>query len=448
VKFFSNKNKIEKSKSNHSIANAFLAMDSQGNIIDTVFYTNENEIRSNASVSTIISKQSSIINEGRLVIKEEKDGYSEVVTNNPANQFLNWLYKPNSRPAPNNIVHIINHLMSEYYRSGVSGVVFTFNRADFSMKGKKNIKLAKDIGVVKRYNQVRYTVSLDDEFVHDFVFNYKYLNFAKETDTEIMILFVIGNYDIKNSEYKSVFNDQFDYVLLQNYLIKFATSFHKNACFPSQLIKIGYKGASVENSISDVDMKKFKAAIDEFKLQVQQNKGAKNAGGIIIPSHPSLEIDVIPLSIPTNASDNIIYHNLVSKKIFSFVDGGSQSAYEGENEYSNNASSKLLEIYDGTFRIFNSVVLTPLNIFMEDLFIAMKIKIGDVSIGISTSNIKIYQKQDISTIVMLSQNNLIKINEGRKTLASSSELVSYLSDTPDGDVFNSQLVKNAKETAK
>ena len=70
---------------NGSFASASMLLDSSGNIINTVFYDNETEIRQNASVSTVISKQCSIINEGNLVIKEEKNGYKEITTKSPAN---------------------------------------------------------------------------------------------------------------------------------------------------------------------------------------------------------------------------------------------------------------------------------------------------------------------------------------------------------------------------
>ena len=300
--------------------------------------------------------------------------------------------------------------------------------------------------MAKGASNIYYMVQFDDGKTYNFTYSLKYLNFVRETNDEIQILFVVGNYDVRESQYKSVFNDQIAYVLLQNHLVNFANSFHKNACFPSQIVKISYKGVDADNGISDMEMAKFKKAVDEFKLQYLQNKGSKNTGGVIIPSHPALEIDVVPLSIPTNAEENISYHNLVAEKLFSFVDGGSKAAYEGQSEYSNNASAKLLDAYDGTFRIFNSIVLTPLNIFMKNLFLVMLKPIESASIGISTSNIKIYQKQDIATIVMLTQNNLLYINDGIKKVAICSELFSDLKPKSDGDVFNSQLSGNKTKT--
>ncbi len=419
-------------------------MDNQGNLINTVFYSNVDEISNNASVSTIIAKQSSIVNEGDLIAKEAKKGYDEESDNKHVNDFISFLRRPNSDPSPTNLSEINNYMIKKTYQEGVGGLIFSFNNSDkLSFSQKRNIRLAQSIELMRNdYGTNFYNVVYDSTGVKRFTYDEKYLNYVYKTEKEIQILFVFGNYDIKYQCFRSTFNDKIDYILLQNHIIKYATSFHRNACFPSSVIKLSYKGATPDTAMSPKDLKDFEKAVEDFKVQLRNTKGARNSGGVIIPSHPLLEVDVKPLSIPTNAEDNLAYHSLVGDQIFSQVDGGSYDAYIGKSEYSNNANTKLQDLYDGAIRSYKMNVLDKLNVFMENLFKVMRVAAPNCYLAVNTSKIKIYQKQMIAQATMITQNNGLYLNEFRKIIKMCSDEYSFLQDVPDGNVFNGNIFKN------
>ena len=434
------KKKIVK-KSFSMAPSAYVYMDNQGGILDTVYSTTENEIRKNASVNTIISKQSAIIDEAELVAKEKSDKADKISKDKNVLAFLDWIENPNSRPSPTSRGDIFYHMLSEYAKAGVSGMVFTFNKT-LSIKSWKNIRLVKELSLNERVGAVYYNVDLDDKGSYNFYFSPITLNFTCQVGDDLMILYVFGNYDLKKSQYESRFAGVFEYILLQNYLIKFATSFHKNACFPSQIIQLTYKNLESGQELSEIQKQEFDDAVKQVKLQLQQNKGAQAAGHTIVPNHPSLEIKVTPLSIPTNATDNIAYHALVSDKIFSFVDGGSSAAFEGKSEYSNNASAKLLDLYDGTFRTANSILVKSLTRFMRNMFKAMLIggNVDNLYLNLDKSSVVIYQDRTITQITMLSQNNLMTINEAKKILSSTKDEYGDLNSTDvKYDVVSAEL---------
>lgn len=443
---FKKNNKTNVSKSlNQTISSAAVFMDNQGNLINTIFYSNVDEISNNASVSTIISKQSSIINEGDLIAKESKKGYDEESDNKHVNDFINFLRRPNSDPSPSNLSEINNYMIRRTYQDGVGALIFSFNKTDkLSFSQKRNIRLAQSVELMRNdYGTNFYNIVYDATGVKRFDYNEQYLNYVCETKYETQILFVFGNYDIKYQCYRSIFNDKIDYILLQNHIIKYATSFHKNACFPSSVIRLSWKGASAETGdLVGVDMKAFEKAVEDFKNQLRNTKGARNSGGTIVPSHPLLEVDIKPLTVPTNAEDNTIYHSLVGDQIFSQVDGGAYDAYIGKSEYSNNANAKLQEMYDGAIRAYKTNVLDKLNVFMENLFKVMRVTAPNCYLAVNTSRIKIYQKQMIAQATMIAQNNGLYLNEYRRIIKLCSDEYSFLQDAPDGNVFNGNIFKN------
>jgi hypothetical protein len=442
---FKKNNKKDIAKSlNQTISNASVFVDNQGNLINTIFYSNVDEISNNASVSTIISKQSSIINEGDLIAKEAKKGYDEESENKHVNDFIAFLRRPNSDPSPSNLSEINNYMIRRTYQDGIGALIFSFNKSDkLSFSQKRNIRLAQTVELMRNdYGTNFYNVVYDSTGIKKFSYSEQYLNYVYETQYETQILFVFGNYDIKYQCYRSVFNDKIDYILLQNHIIKYATSFHKNACFPSSIIKLSYKGADQEAGMSPKDLKDFEKAVEDFKQQLRNTKGARNAGGTIVPSHPLLEVDIKPLSVPTNAEDNTVYHSLVGDQIFSQVDGGSYDAYIGKSEYSNNANTKLQDMYDGAIRSYKANVLDKLNVFMENLFKIMRVSAPNCYLAVNTSKIKIYQKQMIAQATMITQNNGLYLNEYRKIVKMCSDEYSFLQDVPDGNVFNGNIFKN------
>ncbi len=441
--FLHKKNNLQKNR-NETVSNASIFIDNQGNLINTIFYSNTEEISQNSSVATIIAKQTSIINEGDLIAKEKKKGYDEESENKYVNAFINFLRNPNTQPSPTNLSEINSYFLRRFYQEGVGAIIFSFNKTDrLSFDQKRNIMLAKSVNFLKNdYGKSYYSVSYGSTGTKDFYYDENYLNFCRITENEIQILFVFGNYDLKYNEYRSIFNDKIDYILLQNHIIKYASSFHKNACFPSQIIKLTYKGASLENGLNDIEIKNFNKAVDDFRNQYRQMKGSRNSGGVIMPKHPYLDVEIIPITIPTNAEDNSIYHSLVGDQIFSQVDGGSYDAYIGKSEYSNNANTKLQDMYDGAIRSYKMWILDKLNIFLANLLIVMRTPAPNVYLAVNTAKIKIYQKQMIAQATMITQNNGLKLNEYRRIVKLCADEYSFLTDTPDGDVFNGSINKN------
>ena len=414
--------------------------DMGGALLRTVYYDSFQEISRNITVNTIISKQSSIVNEAALMVKEKLDG-QDVPTKQPQFlQFLDWIENPNSYPFPRSRANIFKYILSNSYKKGIFGVIYVFDKN----KNFKHIKIPQNIMLQSVIYNTIYTVYLKNKS-YNFNFDPKYRNFALETKDEILILQVGGNFDNELQNYAPLFNDALPYILLQNYLIDFAGSFHQNACFPSQVVTLTYTSPNGEE-LTPNQKKEFDQAVKDLELQLQQTKGAKTAGGNIMAKNPNIKITVTPLSIPTNANDNVAYQEFVSQKLYATVDGGSVDAFEGKSEYSNNASAKLQDLYDGSFRLFNSLVIDQMTQFMRGLIGTFDegktINVNDYYLVADKSNIAIYQKQFIAQDVMLSQNNIIKINEARKVLSQTTERYSFITATEGGDVFNAELSGN------
>jgi hypothetical protein len=415
-------------------------LDNTGNIIGTTFTTNEDAIRSNSSVNSILSKQSSIISEANIAITEKSEDKDLITTNKDALQFIKWLESPNCYPSPTNRHEIIKYILGENFKSGISGVVFTFEKV-VSIQTWENIKLAQTIDLYdnKIAGKVRYDVGID-EFT-SLIFSQDNIDypglFVSERGSKIHVLFVSGNYNIKKARYQSPFEDMIQYIHLQNHLINFSSAFYKNSCFPSQIVQLTYKNLDHTKPIGVNQEKEFRAAVAAVKNQLEQSKSSKNAGKIIVPEHPSLEIEVKPLNVPTNAEDTTRYDSWVSTKILGFLDGGSKSAFEGENEYSNNAIVKLEDLYDGTFRIFQTEVIEKLNTFMISLFTVMKVKVdlSKIKLSIDISGIKLYQKQSKTELRELVKDSILQINEGRVKLGEITEEYADLQKIPAGDAL-------------
>jgi hypothetical protein len=446
---FSRKSKLEskiekKSFSYNDTASVYL--DNQGNIIDTVYSNNEDSIRVNGSINTILSKQNSIISESVLTIKEKEDDQDKETTNKDALQFLKWLETPNSYPAPTNRNEIVQYMFDENFKAGISGIIFNFD-GDIGINNWENIKLAQTIALRQGVVRVSYEVSVDQYKAKIFEMDERWPGlFINEFDSKISVLFVSGYYDIKKAVYKSPFEKQIQYINLQNHLINFSSSFYQNACFPSQIVQLTYKHMSPDNqTMSPENMRQFKEAVRQVKHQIEQSKSSKNAGKNIVPEHPSLEIEIKPLSMSTGVKDSTEYDNWATTKIFGFVDGGSKSAFDGENEYSNNAIVKLEDLYDGTFRIFNSAIVTKLNTFMISLFTVMRVPVDlqNIYLSVDTTGIKLYQKQAKVEVRELVKENIITINEGRKKLGEITESYADLQDLNQG---SSLIIEYGKKT--
>ena len=430
---------MSKSVNPQTSASVFIGGD--GSLLKTLYYTAYDEIARNISVNTIISKQSSIVNEATLVVKEKDNKTDESTTQPEFLNFLSWIDNPNSYPFPRSRAEIFKYILKNSYKKGIFGIVYVFDKN----RNFKHIKIPCSIYLQNfSYDETKYTLQLNTK-TYTFAFNIKYRNFAIESNDEIMILQVGGNFDNDLQNYSPIFNEALAYVLLQNYLIDFASSFHQNACFPSQIVTLNYITEKDSGGLDPKQAKEFDDAVKAIEKQINESRGSRNTGGIIIPKNPNIKVEIKPLSVPTNATDNIAYQNFVSQKIYATVDGGSVDAFEGKSEYSNNASSKLQDLYDGSFRLFNSLVIDPMNQFMQGLVGSFNSKVNpkNYNLEFDVSNIGIYQKQFIAQDVMLTQNNVLKINETRQILARTSNRYSFLEPAKEGDVFNSELSGNA-----
>lgn len=431
---------------------ASIVMDNLGGVLYTDYSSPVENIAANTSVNTIISKQTSIVSEATLVIKEKSDKADNITLNPQALKILSWLNKPNTFPFPATISNIESYFIEQVSTYGVGGMIFVFRKGGANIYDNfENIFLAQSVIITRLAYIPSYTVQINQQRNYVFNYNPQYLNYVRETENEIMILFVSGNYDIQTNQYVSPYIKAYPYALLQNQLVKFATAFHSNACFPSSVISLTYKGVVTgETILTDRDKNSFETAIRDFKLQIAQNKGVSAAGPVLIPNNPLLEVKVTPLSIPTNSTGSVEYDTWAAGKIYSYVDGGSAAAFEGKNEYSNNAVAKLQDLYDGTFRTFNTLFIDPFNIFMRRMLISMRVdpKVVDkLYMTNSVSSVRLYQKQAIAQATMITQNNGLTINEYRDRLASFSEDYADLENAVGGDVFNAQLSGNATKPA-
>lgn len=432
---------LSKNTNPNTSASVFIGGD--GGLLKTIYYTSFDEINRNISINTIINKQSSIVNEASLIVKDKEQTNNEPTDQKQFNDFLSWVENPNSFPYPRSRKEIFKYILSSSYKKGIFGVIYVFDKKN----NFKHIKIPVTISLQKfLINETKYKVHFTNSD-HEFTYSQKYRNFALQTEFETMILQVGGNFDNDLQDYTPIFHDVLPYILLQNYLIDFATSFHQNACFPSQIITLNYTTDNEMGILDPRQKKEFDDAVSSVEKQIVESRGSKNAGGIIIPKNPNISVDIKPLAVPTNASDNIKYQDFVSQKIYATVDGGSVDAFEGKSEYSNNASAKLKDLYDGSFRLFNYLVIDPMNQFMQGLIGSMYKELNpkNYNLYFDKSNIEIYQKQYIAQDVMLVQNNMLKLEEAREILQKTTDRYQFIKVTSDENVFNSQLSGNATE---
>lgn len=444
---FLKSNKLEHKSINSSLktvnleTSASIFIGSNGSLLRTIFYTAFDEIARNISVNTIINKQNSIVNEANLIIKEKDNPQNESTQNPIFLEYLSWIENPNSFPFPRSRNEIFKYILANSYKKGIFGIVYVFDK----QKKFKYITIPVNINLENYYqNDVKYRLYFKNTN-YIFVFNQTFRNYAFETDDEIMILQIGGNFDNEVQNYSPIFRDVLPYVLLQNYLIDFATSFHQNACFPSQIMTVNYLTDNELGLLDPNQKKEFNDAVNSLGEQINATKGAKSSGGIIIPKNPNIKVDIKPLSVPTNADDNIKYQDFVSSKIYATVDGGSVDAFEGKSEYSNNAVAKLQDLYDGSFRLFNSLIINPMNQFMQGLIGSFyeNVNPSNYFISFDIANVRIYQKQLIAQDVMLVQNNILKIKDAQTILAKTSPRYSFITPDPKLDFVNSELSGNA-----
>ena len=124
------KNKPE-TKSVATVSNSTETMlfDSSGNLVGQYSGSDRDQILSNISTQTIINKQFAIISQPDFVVKKKTKAGDVIVDEPVFNQFLEWIYNPNTYPSPNNKDHILKYLLQAQNVDGIYGIVFHFRKA-------------------------------------------------------------------------------------------------------------------------------------------------------------------------------------------------------------------------------------------------------------------------------------------------------------------------------
>lgn len=425
-------------------------LNNKGELIDDFFTTDTNEIANNGSVSTITSNHLSIVDEATLTVREGSYSSNEDTQNKECLKFLSWLNNPNSTPGPRNKYEIFKYLINYNYKIGLAGLVFTFKGNEANFDNFSNIKACKNLNYLNSGAEVKYRASFGSNYGEtEFKYDARLLNYVGyDKFGNLMMLVVFGNYNVNKDRYDPFFKDIAPYITLQNHLVNFVNSFHQEACFPSQIVQLNFKNIDKDRALSDNERTTFKETATSIRNQLNAAKGSKKAGKIFVPDNPNLDIKIIPISVPLNADENLAYQTDVSEKIFSYVDGGSASAFLGKSQYSNNASAGLLELYDGAFRMSKSLLTYPLNDFLRSLLLLNRVGVDEQELffAFNTSMVKIYQKQEKAETVMYEQNNIISIGESRSILATFDSKVANLGELSDGrgDLLNKEL--NGKDS--
>jgi len=441
VKLFSKKKLETKSVASISNMSETMVFDISGNLIGQFSGCDRSHILDNISTQTIINKQFAIISQPDFVVKKKAAGGDVVVNEKVFNDFLDWIYNPNTYPSPNNKDHILKYLLQAQNVDGIYGVIFVFDRK----MNFKRIILPQSIGLINNISNTQYQVSYQSNTM-TFNLSTRYGMFSYEQGNEVYLLQVDGNYSNLSATYKSEFSPAINYIKLQNLVAKFATSFYANSCFPSQIVTVSY------NTVQGMPMtakerEDFTKAVEDIKNQMKSGKGS--SGGTIMASSPNISIDIKALNIAANSSEVVNFDKLAAEKIFSYVDQGSYSVFMGIDEYSNNTIVRLKSLYDATFRTFNYMCLKPMTKAMRSIIsnIDSGINVNDYYLSLDTAGIRIFQEAFLQLAIQLNQNNLYTINELRKMISQVAPEFKQFGTKAGLDIVNAELSGNKTKPA-
>lgn len=419
-------NEIEKSNNYYYDNIKSYLVDNNGEILQQIGISDQFHIKKNTSVSTILKKQISIINQCEIIIKEKINGADLKTDNKIANKFIRWLNNPNCRPYPVNKSDIIKNIITKYSYYGKAGIIFVFNK-EIGLNNFKCIKIAREIEIMETLNSIEYNIDIGN-FNQSCIFKYDPIrqSYVSKINNEMMLLCLFENFDSDTNTYISSFDGVINYIKLQNYLGDFASSFYSNFCIPSSIVTISIDNKNINPiDLGEREIRSFEATVEKFKNEI---KGASAQGKAVVINKPNMTIDIKPIQLPANAEDNISYHALCCEKIYAHIDGGNRSAFEGLNEYSNNAEIKLIDLYEGTIRLANNIILDNLNKFFINLFtnaIMLKNneikasemeKIKNMYLEFDISNVKSFQKASIQEVSDLWEKNLIDLRTATNKL--------------------------------
>jgi hypothetical protein len=448
-------------------------LDNTGNVIGSARSKSfQEEIRTNATIRTILNKQINIAMQTELKIYETKAGKDDETTNEYAKNLLENFLSPNTYPAFTTWNDIVKYFVESYYIDGVGALVLTFkdtfdttafmvdyssyisdNRIAQAKEENAKIKDSNSLQYIQPAKSVSYfsnnissgfKMQLNDS-IGDVEFKQN-INmgglYTASNSGKFYIAIVFGNFDFKSCQYKPFVEPIKNLILLDNAPIEAMQSFYQNSCVPSSIITLtpNTKNAEIEMQIlndatSNEGSAKYKELVTEIKAKI---KGSSKTGEILISNDMRFKYDVIPLQIMPDGKNAIDLSNTARERIYTFFGLGSQIAYEGKTEYANNAERKIKELFDAVIDNINSKLIENLTQFMrvylKQFGYAKPLDVKNLYFSLNTSHISFYKEYKATDALDMFSKGLIEQNEARKIISTLNE-VDYgnLVDLPNGD---------------
>ncbi len=399
----------------------------------------------NISVNTINKKQTSIINNCKLIIKERVKEKDEKTTNPYYNKFLEWLNKPNNVLSPRKIEDIFSYIIRNYNKTGLVGIVFVFNKSkDFVYLDTFN----KIITPKKLYLQS--SKDLDLEYIAHikedleplkFIYSPNYLNFVCEKKGKIYILCPFTNFVEEKGQCVSPFAETLPFIEGQNAAIENAKSHYKNNCTPGLLMIIN---SNNQDGSKITERQRVEREIEQNQIK-EAMEGPTNSGksAIIFTKNSGITFERVTQAVVSAEIEKMI--NMCGDKIYASIDGGNRSVFEGLNEYSNNAEIKIEESYKGTIRMAKPLLCSNFEIFFKNLFVNSEtsplhskfLNIDNVYFSLDTSGVEILKAREIEEIKELYKANLITNGSAVENLKSVDDKWNNLKE--DSKLYYSEI---------
>ena len=386
----------------------------------------EQIIELNVSVNTINKKQTSIINNCKLKIKEKNNNRDEDTQNQYYNRFLEWLNKPNNSLYPKKIEDIFSYIIRNYNKSGLTGIIFVF-------KNIKNINYLDSFDKIltpkKLTLETNHELSLkyfakikEENQILEFEYSPNYLNFVCQKKGKIYILCPFINFVEEKGQCLSPFSEVLPFIQAQNAAIESAKNYYIKNCIGATIFNI--KSQEYSTSGKSANLKIYQAREEEGKRISERLSGAINSGESVVIFSDDLEITKVGQPVISAEIEKMI--NLCGDKIYASIDGGNRSVFEGLNEYSNNAEIKIEESYKGTIRMANPLICSNFDIFFKNLFLNNETKelwskfinIENTYFILDTSGVEILKAREIEELKELYKTNLITNSSAVKNLKS------------------------------
>ncbi|MCE2688142.1 MAG: hypothetical protein LW595_06330, partial [Rickettsiales bacterium] len=292
-------NFIKKSNNNQPFFSRNYILGANGEILSQDSLTDEEHIKKNTSVATILKKQISIINQCDIIVKEKSTGVDLRSENKFAKEFIKWLNNPNCRPYPVNADQIIKNIIQQHSFYGKAGIIFVFNK-EIGISNFEHIQIAKTISIRRDSDVVEYYITCGLSY-KQYIFEYDPVrkNYVSKDKNKIMVLCLFENFDVDTDDYVGSFKGVIEYIKLQNYLAKFASSFYANFCVPSSVITITSNNKDIPLVLNAEEQKSFDITIEKIRQEI---KGASYQGKAVILNKPNMTIDIKPIQLPANAA--------------------------------------------------------------------------------------------------------------------------------------------------